>query len=287
VKSLASVGPIILKGADWYAGIGSEKSKGTAVFALTGKVSNCGLIEVPMGTSLREIIFGIGGGILDDKPFKAVQTGGPSGGCLPASHLDTPVNFESLAEAGSIMGSGGMVVMDETTCMVDVARYFIDFTQKESCGECVPCRLGTKQMLDILEDLTEGKGKPNDIELLQELSEGIKSGSLCGLGQTAPNPVLTTLRYFREEYEAHINEKKCPALVCKALIDYHISDEKCTGCMLCAKNCPADAITGEKKKTHVVDQEKCIKCGMCFEVCPSKFSAVERFTGGIESKEAA
>lgn len=279
VKSLSSISPIILNGADWFAGIGSEKSKGTAVFALTGKVANCGLIEVPMGTTLREIIYGIGGGLLEDKPFKAVQTGGPSGGCLPASHLDTPVNFEKLAEAGSIMGSGGMVVMDESTCMVDVARYFLDFTQKESCGECVPCRLGTKQMLDILEELCEGKGKPADIELLKELSEAIKSGSLCGLGQTAPNPVLTTIRYFKNEYEAHIHDKRCPALACKALIDYRINEETCTGCHLCFKNCPADAIAGEKKQPHVIDSGKCIKCGMCFEVCPKKFSAVERFSG--------
>jgi NADH:ubiquinone oxidoreductase subunit F (NADH-binding)/(2Fe-2S) ferredoxin/Pyruvate/2-oxoacid:ferredoxin oxidoreductase delta subunit len=287
VKSLASIGPIILNGADWFAGIGSEKSKGTAVFALTGKVANCGLIEVPMGTPLREIIYGIGGGLLENKPFKAVQTGGPSGGCLPASHLDTEVNFEKLAEAGSIMGSGGMVVMDESTCMVDVARYFLDFTQKESCGECVPCRLGTKQMLDILEELCEGKGKPDDIELLIELSEAIKSGSLCGLGQTAPNPVLTTIRYFREEYEAHIHEKRCPALACKALIDYVINEEKCTGCRLCSKNCPVEAITGEKKQPHVIDAEKCIKCGMCYEVCPKKFDAVERFSGTATEKEVA
>jgi NADH-quinone oxidoreductase subunit F len=285
VKSLASTPPIILNGADWYAGIGSEKSKGTAVFALTGKVANCGLIEVPMGTSLREIIFGIGGGLLEGKPFKAVQTGGPSGGCLPASHLDTPVNFENLAEAGSIMGSGGMVVMDESTCMVDVARYFLDFTQKESCGECVPCRLGTKQMLDILEEICAGKGKPDDIELLAELSEAVKSGSLCGLGQTAPNPVLTTIRYFRDEYEAHIHDKRCPALACKELIDYKINEEKCTGCHLCFKNCPVEAITGEKKQLHVIDSKKCIKCGMCFEVCPKKFSAVERFSGSVTSKE--
>jgi NADH:ubiquinone oxidoreductase subunit F (NADH-binding)/(2Fe-2S) ferredoxin/Pyruvate/2-oxoacid:ferredoxin oxidoreductase delta subunit len=285
VKSFASVSPIMLNGADWFAGIGSEKSKGTAVFALTGKVANCGLIEVPMGTTLREIIFGIGGGMLEELPFKAVQTGGPSGGCLPASHLDTEVNFEKLAEAGSIMGSGGMVVMDESTCMVDVARYFLDFTQKESCGECVPCRLGTKQMLDILEELCEGKGKPGDIDLLIELSEAIKSGSLCGLGQTAPNPVLTTIRYFREEYEAHILEKRCPALACKELIDYGINEDKCTGCHLCFKNCPVDAIAGEKKQLHIIEREKCIKCGMCFEVCPKKFSAVERFSGDGTSGE--
>lgn len=278
VKSLALVPSIILNGARWFAGIGSEKSKGTAVFALTGKIANSGLIEVPMGTTLREIIYGIGGGILDGKNFKAVQTGGPSGGCLPASHLDIPVNYENLAEVGSIMGSGGMVVMDEYTCMVDIARYFLDFTQKESCGECVPCRLGTKQMLDILVDITKSKGKPSDIDLLLDLSESIKAGSLCALGQTAPNPVLTTLRFFRDEYEAHIHEGRCPALVCKLLIEYTINPEKCVGCHTCFNNCPVEAITGEVRETHVIDTEKCIKCGMCFEVCPKAFSAVEKIS---------
>ena len=286
VKSLSLISPIILKGAEWFASIGTEKSKGTAVFALTGNISNSGLIEVPMGTTLREIIYGIGGGILDGKQFKAVQSGGPSGGCLPASHLDTPVDYENMAAVGSIMGSGGMVVMDEDTCMVDVARYFLDFTQKESCGECGPCRLGTKQMLDILTDITEGKGKPTDIDLLLELSDAIKTGSLCALGQTAPNPVLTTIRYFREEYEAHIKEGRCPALVCKELIDYKIDAEKCVGCHLCFNNCPVDAITGDVRGPHVIEMEKCIKCGMCLEVCPENFSAVDKISKGIEQEAA-
>jgi NADH:ubiquinone oxidoreductase subunit F (NADH-binding)/ferredoxin len=286
VKSLSLVPPIILNGAEWFSDIGTEKSRGTAVFALTGKIANSGLIEVPMGTTLREIIYGIGGGILDNKKFKAVQTGGPSGGCLPESHLDTPVNYENLSAAGSIMGSGGMVVMDEDTCIVDVARYFLDFTQKESCGECVPCRLGTKQMLDILVDITEGRGNLTDIDLLLELSDTIKSGSLCGLGQTAPNPVLTTIRYFRSEYEAHIIDKSCPALVCKALIEYTINIEKCVGCHICFNNCSVNAITGEIRQPHIVDSYKCIKCGMCLEVCPKNFSAVEKITRKTASSEA-
>jgi NADH:ubiquinone oxidoreductase subunit F (NADH-binding)/ferredoxin len=277
----------MLNGAEWFSNIGTEKSKGTAVFALTGKVANSGLIEVPMGTTLREIIFGIGGGILDNKKFKAVQTGGPSGGCLPETLLDTPVDYENLAAAGSIMGSGGMVVMDEDTCMVDVARYFLDFTQKESCGECVPCRLGTKQMLDILTDITIGKGKPTDIDFLLDLSDTIKSGSLCGLGQTAPNPVITTIRYFMSEYEAHIYEKRCPALVCKELIEYHIIKEKCVGCHTCYNNCPVDAITGNPREPHTIDTEKCIKCGMCLEVCPKTFSAVEKIPSRKTSGEGA
>jgi len=281
VKTFAYVPQIITRGGAWFAGIGTEKSKGTAVFALTGKVDNCGLIEVPMGISLREIIFDIGGGISDGGKFKAVQTGGPSGGCLPASFLDTPVDYDSLTAAGSMMGSGGMVILDETTCMVDIARYFLDFTQKESCGQCTPCRVGTKQMLNILIDITKGRGKPGDIELLEELGNTVNNSSLCGLGQSAANPVLTTIKYFREEYEAHINDKACPSLACKELISYLIDEEKCKGCTICAKACPVDAITGEKKQVHVLDQEKCIRCGMCFEKCPKKFRAVECVPGRV------
>jgi len=287
VKTYANIPLIILNGSAWFAEIGTENSKGTAVFALTGKIANSGLIEVPMGITLREIIYEIGGGVLDGKKFKAVQTGGPSGGCLPESFLDTPVDYDSLIEAGSMMGSGGMVVMDEDTCMVDVARYFLDFTEKESCGKCVPCRLGTKQMLNILEDIVEGRGKPGDIETLEELAKGVKSGSLCGLGQTAPNPVLTTIRYFRDEYEAHIFENACPAKQCKEFITFHITDT-CIGCGLCRRNCPVEAITGEQKELHVIDQDICIKCGVCYEVCPPKFFSVEIRTGAEEStKEPA
>ncbi|MEE8598163.1 MAG: NADH-quinone oxidoreductase subunit NuoF [Dehalococcoidales bacterium] len=279
VKSLATVPVIIAKGADWYAKIGTEKSKGTAVFALTGKIANSGLVEVPMGMPLQDIIYGIGGGIPDGKRFKAVQTGGPSGGCLPASLLDLPVDYESLAGAGSIMGSGGMVVMDEDTCMVDVARYFLSFTQAESCGKCVLCRLGTKQMLDILENICNGNGKAEDIDLLIELSQSIKAGSLCALGGTAPNPVLTTIRYFRDEYEAHINEKRCPALNCTELISYYILPDKCQGCGICLKNCSSEAISGGKRMVHIIDQSKCIKCGVCHDVCPTKFGAVAKVSG--------
>ena len=257
------------------------KSKGTAVFALTGNVENCGLIEVPMGITLRKIIFDIGGGILGGKKFKAVQTGGPSGGCLPESFLDTPVDYDSLISAGSMMGSGGMVVMDESTCMVDIARYFLDFTQKESCGQCTLCRLGTKQMLNLLEDITKGKGQPGDIDLLVEMGNAVNSGSLCGLGQSAGNPVLTTVKYFREEYEAHINEKSCPALACKELISYRILDDKCKGCTICAKACPTEAISGEKKHVHIIDQAKCVRCGMCLEKCPNKYRAVECVPGRL------
>lgn len=284
VETLAAVAMILQNGADWFTQYGSPNSKGTKTFALVGKVKRTGLVEVPLGITLREMIFDIGGGTLGDKRFKAVQTGGPSGGCIPAELLDTPVDYDSLQAAGTIMGSGGMVVMDEETCMVDVARYFLEFTQKESCGECVPCRLGTKQMLDILEDIVQGNGTPEDIELLTEVGQCVSKGSLCGLGQTAPNPVLTTLRYFRDEYEAHIRDKSCPAKVCKALISFRIDPEKCIGCVLCAKACPADAIEGEKKQPHRIIQEKCISCGMCYEVCPKKASAVERLAGRLSGQ---
>jgi NADH-quinone oxidoreductase subunit F len=281
VKTFSYIPQIINRGGAWLSGMGTKESRGTAVFALTGMVNNCGLIEVPMGLTIREIIYDIGGGISNDKKFKAVQTGGPSGGCLPAKFLDTPVDYDSLKAAGSMMGSGGMVVMDESTCMVDIARYFLDFTQKESCGQCTLCKLGTKQMLNLLEEITEGKGQPGDIDLLLEIGEAVNAGSLCGLGQSAANPVLTTIKYFREEYEAHINEKRCPALACKALISYRIDADKCKGCMICAKTCPVDAITGEKKEVHMLDQSKCIRCGMCLEKCPKKFRAVECVPGRL------
>lgn len=282
VKTFSYVPQIINKGGKWLAEIGTEKSKGTAVFALTGMVNNCGLIEVPMGMTIREIIYEIGGGIVDDKPFKAVQTGGPSGGCLPHDFLDTPVDYDSLTAAGSMMGSGGMVIMDENTCMVEIARYFLDFTQKESCGQCTLCKLGTKQMLNILEDIVAGNGQPDDIRMLVEIGESVNSGSLCGLGQSAANPVLTTIKYFQKEYEDHIIDRRCPALACTALIFYLIDPEKCKGCTICAKTCPVNAITGDKKEVHVLDQKKCIKCGMCFEKCPKKFRAVECVSLGIQ-----
>jgi len=272
VETLANIAPIILNGAEWYASVGTEKSKGTKVFALAGKINNTGLVEVPMGTPLREIIYDIGGGIPGGKKFKAVQTGGPSGGCIPAAHLDTPVDYESLTGLGTIMGSGGMIIVDEDTCMVDLAKFFLEFVQEESCGKCAPCRIGTKRMLEIMERITSGHGQEGDIELLEELSSGIKTSALCGLGQTAPNPVLSTLRYFRHEYEAHIRDKKCPAGACQALVTYSIDAVSCTGCGLCSKVCPAGAITGEKKKPHHIDAGLCIKCGTCKQKC--KFDAV-------------
>ncbi len=279
VKTFAYIPKILSRGGDWFRSIGTEKSTGTAVFALTGMVENCGLIEVPMGTTLREIVFEIGGGIAGGRRFKAIQSGGPSGGCLPVSFLDTPVDYDSLLSAGAMMGSGGLVVMDESTCMVDMARYFLDFTQKESCGQCTLCKLGTKQMLNILEDITQGKGKPGDVEHLLELGHAVNSGSLCGLGKSAANPVLTTIKYFREEYDAHIHDKACSALACSDLVTYRINEEKCRGCTRCARGCPVGAIAGERKKAHLIDQEKCIGCGMCLERCPAKFSAVECLPG--------
>lgn len=274
VETLANIPYIFNRGAEWYASYGTEKSKGTKVFALTGKVNNTGLIEVPMGITLKEIIYDIGGGIENNKALKAVQTGGPSGGCIPASMVDIHVDYESLAQVGSIVGSGGMIVLDEDDCMVNVAKYFLQFTQSESCGKCVPCRIGTKRLLEILTRITKGQGKEEDLELLEKLGSDVKLTSLCGLGQTAPNPVMSTLKYFRDEYEAHIREKKCPAKVCKDLLIYSISDTTCTGCGACLRACPAGAITGEKKKPHKIDSEKCIKCGACFDVC--KFASVNR-----------
>jgi NADH-quinone oxidoreductase subunit F len=279
VETWANVSAILQHSGEWYASYGTEKSKGTKTFALAGKINHTGLIEVPMGITLREIVYGIGGGIPNNRRFKAVQTGGPSGGCLPADLLDLPVDYESLTQAGAIMGSGGMVVMDEDTCMVDVARYFLSFTQAESCGKCVPCRAGTKQMLDILQNICQGKGKEEDIDLLFDLSQSIKAGSLCALGGTAPNPVLTTLRYFRDEYEAHTRDKRCPALACTALVSYYILPDKCQGCGICLRNCPSEAIAGDKRMVHVIDQSKCSKCGTCLEVCPARFSAVVKVSG--------
>lgn len=279
VKTLASVPVILSRGAEWYSSIGTEKSKGTVVFAMTGKVANCGLVEVPMGTTLRELVFEIGGGISGGKALKAVQTGGPSGGCLPATFLDTPVDYESLTAAGSMMGSGGMVVLDNDTCMVDLAKYFLSFTQAESCGKCVPCRVGTRQMLAILDCITKGQGKTGDIEEIERLAVTIKEGSLCGLGRTAPNPVLTTLKYFRDEYEAHVSRRQCPALSCRDLIVFYIIPDKCQGCMICARNCPVGAIKGGKRLVHIIDQEKCVKCGICSDVCPKKFGAVSKVSG--------
>jgi NADH:ubiquinone oxidoreductase subunit F (NADH-binding)/(2Fe-2S) ferredoxin/Pyruvate/2-oxoacid:ferredoxin oxidoreductase delta subunit len=272
VKTWASVPYIINRGAEWFAGIGTESSKGTMIFSLVGKVNNTGLVEIPMGTTLRYLVEEIGGGIPGGRKLKAIQTGGPSGGCIPAQFVDTPVDYEELTKLGSMMGSGGCVVMDENTCMVDVARYFLEFTVAESCGKCTPCREGNDRMLDILSAICGGEGKNGDLELLEELAEAIEDGSLCQLGKTAPNPVLTTLKYFRDEYVAHIRDKKCPAGVCKALIRYTINEDNCTGCQACLRVCPVDAITGAKKETHVIDEQKCTRCGSCYEIC--KFDAV-------------
>jgi NADH-quinone oxidoreductase subunit F len=273
VETWANIPIIIDNGADWFSKIGTNGSKGTKIFSLVGKINNTGLVEVPMGITLREVIFDIGGGIPGGKEFKAVQTGGPSGGCIPKEKLDLPIDYESLTQAGSIMGSGGMIIMDENTCMVDVAKYFLNFLRDESCGKCLSCREGTQRMWEIVKDISEGNGKEGDIELLEKLAQATKDASLCGLGQTAANPVLSTLRYFRDEYLAHVQDKRCPAGVCKELIRYLIIAEKCTGCLACLKVCPQEAISGELKKVHVLDQDKCIKCGACFEAC--NFNAIK------------
>ena len=282
VETFANVAAIILNGAAWFASMGTEKSKGSKVFALAGQIVNTGLAEVPMGITLREIVYDIAGGILGGKQFKAVQIGGPSGGCLPASLLDTPVDYDSLTQAGAIMGSGGMIVVDEATCMVDLARYFLTFVQAESCGKCPPCRVGTKRMHEILERICAGEGQEGDVERLQELGTRVKQLSLCGLGQTAPNPVLSTIRYFREEYDAHIREDRCPAMACSALVDYTVVPEKCTGCTACVKVCPSGAITGERKKPHLIDHDKCIRCGSCETAC--KFDAIVKTERGARGE---
>ena len=270
VETYANIPVIILKGAEWFSGIGTEKSKGTKVFAVGGKIENTGLVEIPMGTTLREIVFDIGGGVPGGKKFKAAQTGGPSGGCIPASKLDTPIDYESLIALGSMMGSGGLIVMDEDTCMVDLAKFFLEFTVDESCGKCPPCRIGTKRMLEILTRITEGKGVPEDIEKLETLARDIKAAALCGLGQTAPNPVLSTLRYFRDEYMAHVIDKKCPAGVCKSMLKFKIDTDACKRCGICKKNCPTDAISGDRGTPFAIDKDKCVKCGVCIEKCPFK-----------------
>jgi len=274
VETLANIPVILLKGADWYSAIGTERSTGTKVFALAGKINNVGLIEVPMGTTLREVIYDIGGGIKDGKKFKSVQTGGPSGGCLTEKDLDTPIDFDNLIAAGSMMGSGGMIVMDEDDCMPAIAKFYLDFTVEESCGKCTPCRVGTKRLCELLEIITEGKGEMKHIDELKRLSRTIKDASLCGLGQTAPNPILSTLDAFYDEYLAHITDKKCPAGQCTSLLSYHIIEDKCIGCTACARVCPANCISGEVKKLHTIDQAACIKCGACYDKC--KFAAIEK-----------
>jgi NADH:ubiquinone oxidoreductase subunit F (NADH-binding)/(2Fe-2S) ferredoxin/NAD-dependent dihydropyrimidine dehydrogenase PreA subunit len=279
VETWANVPLIVTNGPEFLTSIGTKGSTGTKIFSLVGKVNNTGLVEVPMGITLRDIIYKVGGGISRGKKFKAVQTGGPSGGCIPEAHLDIQVDFDELRKVGAIMGSGGMIVMDEDTCMIDVAKYFLNFLTGESCGKCTPCREGIRQMLKILTNISGGRGREGDIELLEELAQTTRDASLCALGGSAPNPVLSTIRYFRDEYEAHIKDKRCPAYVCKELISYHIDPEKCQACMICLRKCPAEAIAGAKKQIHVIDQEKCTKCGTCFEVCPTRFSAVRRFSG--------
>ncbi|MBR2477050.1 MAG: NADH-quinone oxidoreductase subunit NuoF [Clostridia bacterium] len=274
VETYANITAIINKGADWFNTIGTEKSKGTKVFAVGGKINNTGLVEVPMGTTLREVVYDIGGGIPNGKKFKAAQTGGPSGGCIPAHLIDTPIDYDNLTAIGSMMGSGGLIVMDEDTCMVDIAKFFLEFTVDESCGKCTPCRVGTKRLLEILTKITEGKGTLEDIDKLEELCYAIKDSAFCGLGQTAPNPILSTLKYFRDEYIAHVVDKKCPAGVCKALVSYKIDPEKCKGCSLCARNCPVGAISGKIKEPYVIDTDKCIKCGVCASAC--KFNAISK-----------
>ncbi|MGE5614565.1 MAG: NADH-quinone oxidoreductase subunit NuoF [Bacillota bacterium] len=270
VETYANIPVIINKGADWFAKIGTEKSKGTKVFAVGGKINNTGLVEIPIGTTLREVIYDIGGGIPNGKKFKAAQTGGPSGGCIPASHIDTPIDYETLRELGSMMGSGGLIIMDEDNCMVDIAKFFLEFTVDESCGKCPPCRIGTKRMLEILDRITGGKGEMEDIEKLEILAKNITESALCGLGQSAPQPVLSTLRYFRDEYIAHVRDKKCPAGVCKSMVSYVIAADRCKSCGICSRNCPVSAISGEKGVPYVIDQEKCIKCGVCMMKCPFK-----------------
>ena len=274
VETWASISPIILNGAKWFSSIGTEKSAGTKVFALGGKIHNVGLVEVPMGTPLKTIVYDIGGGLPDGKRFKAAQTGGPSGGCIPATHLSVGMDFDNLTAIGSMMGSGGLIVMDEDTCMVDIAKFYLEFTADESCGKCAPCRIGTKRLLDILKKITEGKGEPEDLDKITELAEHMKSSSLCALGQSAPNPILSTMKHFGDEYIKHVYAKKCPAGVCKSLLNYYINPDKCRGCTLCKRNCPANAISGAVKSAHSIDLAKCIKCGQCIEHC--KFNAIEK-----------